>query len=124
MNECIDNLLTHMEEFYGLIEMIRSDSNCCLEQLTASVTASVTAKVDQCKQLFAMIDKLERIVRHVSLQLSLMDREVSKAEKMMGKKNNAVSKLFSLISNQSSSGGGGYTYVPPDIFKTEELMKL
>ena len=107
-----------MEEFYGLIEMIRSDSNLCLDQMTASVHA----KMGQCAELFRMIDKLERIVRHVSLQLSLMEGEVSKAEKMMGKKKNPVSKLFSFISNQS--GSSRYSYVPPDIFKTEDVMKL
>jgi len=109
-----------MEEFYGLIEMIRNDS-VCLEQLTISVHS----KMAQCRDLFNMIDKLERIVRHISLQLSLMEGEVSKAEKMMGKKN-PVRKLFSLISNQSSNSISNQrpTYVPPDIFKTEEVMKF
>src|SRR5690625_2609356 len=108
-----------MEEFYGLIEMIRSDSNKCLDELSASVHA----KMRQCAERYRRIDNLGRVVRHVSLQLSSMDREVSKAEKMMGKKN-PVSKLVSLISNQTGGNQSRYNYMPPDIFKTEDIMKL
>ena len=123
LNDSIENLLTHMEEFYGLIDMIRSDSSLFLEEFSSNVHS----KMQQCSQLFRMIDKLERIVRHVSFQLSFMEREVSKAEKMMGKEN-PVKKLFSLISSSTvgsnSLNNRSFNYVPPDIFKSEELMKL
>lgn len=116
-----------MEEFYGLVEMIRSDGSLCIDQLTGE---SLREKMNQCQDLFRMIDKLERIVGHVGLHLSLMEREVARAEKMMGKKNAVVSRLFSLISSSQSTAVSGTqsssrsSYVPPDIFKVEDLMKL
>ena len=107
-----------MEEFYCIIEKIRNDGFICLDQLSVTLQP----KLDQCEQLYRMIDKLERIVGHVSMQLNLMDKEVNKAEKMMGKKSK-VKRLFSLIGTTQSTSQR-YTYVPPDIFCAEELIKL
>lgn len=131
LNECIDNLLTHMEEFYGLVEMIRAEGGACIDQLTSEEGNFLESNRAQLQGLFRMIDKLERIVGHVGLHLSLMEREVARAEKAMGKRNAVVSRLFSLISSSQSSssstssgGGRGSSYVPPDIFKVEDLMQL
>ena len=93
LNECIENLLTHMEEFYGLIERIRDQGNLCLDKFQIQLLP----KLQECQKLFRFIDKLERIVNHVALQLSLMEREVARAEKMMGTKTSTVKKLFSFL---------------------------
>ncbi|OTF78501.1 translocon-associated protein subunit alpha-like protein [Euroglyphus maynei] len=124
LDELLENLLTHMEEFYGLIEQIRNNGNQYLDQFSIILFP----KIEQCRKLFAFIDKLESIVSHVGIQVSLMEREVSKAEKMMGAKTSKVKKLFSIL----TSGGGGqssesqsrFQYIPQDIFKTEDLLKI
>ncbi len=120
-----------MEEFYGLVEMIRAEGGACIDQLTSEEGNFLESNRAQLQGLFRMIDKLERIVGHVGLHLSLMEREVARAEKAMGKRNAVVSRLFSLISSSQSSssstssgGGRGSSYVPPDIFKVEDLMQL
>ena len=110
-----------MEEFYGLIEQIRNNGNQCVDRLSMVLFS----KIDECRKLFAFIDKLEKIVNHVSIQVSLMEREVSRAEKMMGAKTSTVKKLFSILTsgNQSSESQSRFRYIPQDIFKTEELLK-
>ncbi|KAH7642197.1 translocon-associated protein subunit alpha-like protein [Dermatophagoides farinae] len=121
LDELLENLLTHMEEFYGLIEQIRNNGNQCVDRLSMVLFS----KIDECRKLFAFIDKLEKIVNHVSIQVSLMERELSRAEKMMGAKTSTVKKLFSILTsgNQSSESQSRFRYIPQDIFKTEELLK-
>lgn len=113
-----------MEEFYGIIEMIRNQNNICLDQLNLILMP----KLEENEKLFGFIDKLERMVNHVSMQISLMENEVSQAEKMMGTKTSTVKKLFSFLSNDNASSlplsSGQKPYVPPNIFNTEELLRM
>ncbi|XP_075679474.1 translocon-associated protein subunit alpha-like isoform X2 [Dermatophagoides pteronyssinus] len=122
LDELLENLLTHMEEFYGLIEQIRNNGNQYLDQFSIILFP----KIEECRKLFAFIDKLERIVNHVSIQVSLMEREVSKAEKMMGAKTSKVKKLLSILTSgsQSSESQSKFQYILQDIFKTEDLLKM
>lgn len=112
-----------MEEFYGLIEMIRNQNNICLDQMNLILLP----KLEEYEKLFAFIDKLERMVKHVSMQVLLMENEVSQAEKMMGTKTSTVKKLFSFLSNDNTSiplSSRQKPYIPPDIFNTEELLRM
>ena len=109
-----------MEEFCGLLELIRNGNNTNLD----SLLETMESKVEHCNELFDMVDKLERIVGRVGYELTRMEEEVVKAETLMGSKT-TIKKLLSFIT--SSSAGQSQTKVPfspPDIYKTSELMKL
>lgn len=88
-----------MEEFYGLVESIRTDNTQCVDHLLDTFGA----KWELCQRLFTKVDQLEATVKRVSDQVNEMEAEVAKAEEMMGKKNSGstVQRLFGFIGLRS-----------------------
>ncbi|KPM11317.1 hypothetical protein QR98_0098870 [Sarcoptes scabiei] len=142
LNECIENLLTHMEEFYGLIDRLRNESSNNLEEFHLELLP----KFNELELVFSLIDQIEENVKQISLEVSLMEREISKAEVFLGLNNSAVSKvkkIFSILGTSSLSSSSSSTfsslpsslveqrarshsnaYTPIEIFKTEKLFNF
>ena len=121
--DAIEDLLTHLEEFCGLIEMIRNDNNICLEE----VLKNISQKSIEMNEIYAKIDKLEQFVQIVRQCVDDMDKELTKAEQIFGdNNNNRVKKFFSsFISNTSKPNVKPIDakYEPKDIFRTSDYIK-
>lgn len=120
LNECIDNLLAHMEEFHSTIQTIREEGFACLDQLSITMES----KMEDCRRVYSLIEKLKRIVAVVSGTVRSVEKQVARAEKMMGKKS-AVSRLFSLLAPAAiQPDTSRHTFAPIEIFQTKDLLQL
>lgn len=122
--DAIENLLTHLEEFCGLIEMIRNDSNICLEE----AIGNISKKAETMNKVYEKIDRLEDFVGVVKQCVDDMDKEVTKAEQLFGDtNNNRVKKFFSaFISNTSKQNNRksiDAKYEPKEIFRSSDYIK-
>ena len=116
--------MTHLEEFCGLIEMIRNDSNICLEE----AINNISQKSETMNEIYGKIDRLEEFVGVVKQCVDNMDKEVTKAEQLFGDtNNNRVKKFFSVfISNTSKQTNRKQIdakYEPTEIFQTNHFIK-
>ncbi|XP_054165004.1 biogenesis of lysosome-related organelles complex 1 subunit 4-like [Oppia nitens] len=123
--DAIEDLLTHLEEFCGLIDMIRNDNNICLEE----VVNKITEKSKIMDEVYSKIDRLEQFVEIVKKCVDDMDTELTKAEQLFGdnNNNNRVKKFFnSFIGNTSKQNDFkrlDVSYEPKEIFRTDDYIK-
>jgi cappuccino protein len=111
-----------LEEFCGLLEMIRTDNNICLEQ----VLKKVHEKSLIMDQIYHKIDKLQEFVEIVKKSVDDMEEEVTKAEQLFGNNNKVKKFLSSFISSSSSKPSTSQRkakYEPKDIFITSDYIK-
>ncbi len=111
-----------MEEFCGLLEIIRTDNNICLEQ----VLKKVHEKSLIMDQIYHKIDKLQEFVQIVKKSVDDMEEEVTKAEQLFGNNNKVKKFLSSFISSSSSKPSTSQRkakYEPKDIFITSDYIK-
>ncbi|CAG2116825.1 unnamed protein product, partial [Medioppia subpectinata] len=123
--DAVEDLLTHLEEFCGLIEMIRNDSNICVEE----VTKKMTNECQSMEHIYGQIDRLDQFVKVVANTVQEMDNELTKAEQLFADdNNNKVKKFFtSFLTNNSKQNHLNnkrlnVKYEPKDIFKTSDYI--
>jgi biogenesis of lysosome-related organelles complex 1 subunit 4 len=112
--------LTHLEEFCGLLEVIRIDNTVCLEQ----VLQKVRQKSLTMEEVYAKIDHLEQFVEIVKKCVNEMEEDMNKAQQLLPK--NRVKKFFNSILNSSSkqtfTSQQNFRYDAPYIFKTNDYI--
>ncbi|RWS01372.1 biogenesis of lysosome-related organelles complex 1 subunit 4-like protein [Dinothrombium tinctorium] len=116
--EAVEEKLTHLEEFCGVIDMIREQNSVCLEQKLPIVYAKCTELED----LFRSIDRLEEMVKIVKATVDAMECEVIKAEELFA--NNKIKKFLSSFWNNKrrSSDSRKPKYVEPKLFSTKDFF--
>jgi hypothetical protein len=122
--DAIEDLLTHLEEFCGLIEMIRNDSNICVEEVSKKVAKECRVM----DTIYSQIDKLEQFVTIVRKTVEDMDAEMTRAEQLFADdNNNRVKKFFSSLmssnAKQSHFKRINAKYEPKEIFRTSDYIK-
>lgn len=119
LDDSTEDILTHLEEFCGLLEMIRTDNNVCLEQSLVRLKEKSIVM----EKIYEQIDKMQNFVEIVKQCVNQMDDEVTKAEQLFA--TNSVKKFFKSIIN--TSGNRLHHQQPrfelPDIFKVEDYIK-
>ncbi|XP_033010630.1 biogenesis of lysosome-related organelles complex 1 subunit 4 [Lacerta agilis] len=124
LDKSLEDLLTRVDEFVGMLDMIRSDSS----QVVSESVPHIHAKAMEMKQLYRKIDKLEAFVKMVGNSVSGMEEQITKAESDLGAFPNTFKKFLHTINvpsflNKSSSSRQNQTiYEPPDLFKTEDYF--
>ncbi|XP_013392628.1 biogenesis of lysosome-related organelles complex 1 subunit 4 [Lingula anatina] len=78
--ESVEDMLTRLDEFCGLVDLIRSDSTLCLK----TTLPKIQAKSAEMEKMFERIDKLESFVSLVKQNLNATEEQVSKAEDELG----------------------------------------
>ncbi|XP_032869994.1 biogenesis of lysosome-related organelles complex 1 subunit 4-like isoform X1 [Amblyraja radiata] len=101
---CLEEMLTRVDEFCGMLEMIRNDSS----QIMNENIPEIHAKADEMKHMYKKIDKLEAFVKLVGQNLSTLDDQVTQAEAQFGTFPSAFRKMLQSFSpstffNKSSS---------------------
>nr|XP_060630911.1 biogenesis of lysosome-related organelles complex 1 subunit 4 [Anolis sagrei ordinatus] len=123
LDKGLEDLLTRVDEFVGMLDMIRSDSS----QVVNENVPHIHAKAVEMRQLYRKIDKLEAFVKIVGNSVAGLEEQITKAESDLGTFPNTFKKLLHTISvpsflNKSSSRQNPASYEPPDLFKTEDYF--
>ncbi|WAR12961.1 BL1S4-like protein [Mya arenaria] len=115
----IDEMLTKLDEFGGLVDSIRSDTSLCVE----TNVRNIQTKCEQMKQIFARVDQLEAFVSLVKQNVNTVEECVNKAESDMSSFP-SLKKVFSSLvgSKKQSQNKEKLTFNPPDIFLTEDFI--
>lgn len=122
LEENIEDMLTKLDEFSGLIDMVRSDDSLCLSRMLPEIHD----KVQDCEKLFERIDKLEAFVAMVKGTVEAMEEKVIEAEHHL--EANSVKKLLTslqkpLFQKKSPQYKRQIKYEPPDIYSTNDYFK-
>ncbi|KAH0617876.1 hypothetical protein JD844_016568 [Phrynosoma platyrhinos] len=124
LDKSLEDLLTRVDEFVGMLDMIRSDSS----QVVNESVPHIHAKAMEMRQLYRKIDKLEAFVKMVGNSVAGMEEQITKAESDLGTFPNTLKKFLHTINvpsflNKSSSPRQNQTsYELPDLFKTEDYF--
>ncbi|XP_029644044.1 biogenesis of lysosome-related organelles complex 1 subunit 4 isoform X1 [Octopus sinensis] len=118
--ESIEEMLTKLDEFCGLVDMIRGDTTLCLYK----TMPEIEVKASEMQRLFVKIDQLEELVTIVSKNVSLMEEQVNKAEAKMGSFSGIKKMITSLVSPKHSAARNKSQdqYHPPEIFNTSDFF--
>lgn len=118
--DAIEDNLAHLEEFCGLIDLIRDDNTQCFEQLLPRVLE----QSQDLELLYAEIDKVERTISVVKHTVNKMEEEVSNGEKQL-MSSNTVKKFFTTLfhnTNKKVYSSRRLKYVEPKIYDTTDLF--
>uniref|UniRef100_A0A670JA97 Biogenesis of lysosomal organelles complex 1 subunit 4 n=1 Tax=Podarcis muralis TaxID=64176 RepID=A0A670JA97_PODMU len=85
--------VTRVDEFVGMLDMIRSDSS----QVVSESVPHIHAKAMEMKQLYRKIDKLEAFVKMVGNSVSGMEEQITKAESDLGTFPNTFKKILHTV---------------------------
>ena len=116
----IEDMLAKLEEFGGLVDLIRSDTSICQND----AMPLIQTKCKEMEVVFDKIDKLEKFVLLVKDNVSVMESELVKAEDQMGSFSGLKKMLSSFVSPKrtQSKVTKQADYVTPEIFKTENYL--
>ncbi|XP_062425873.1 biogenesis of lysosome-related organelles complex 1 subunit 4 [Rhea pennata] len=124
LEKSLEDLLTRVDEFVGMLDMIRSDSS----QVVNESIPQIYTKAAEMRHIYRKIDKLEAFVKMIGNYVAGMEERVIKAETDLGTFPNTFKKILHTISvssflNKSSSSRQQQTlYEPPILFKTEDYF--
>ncbi|CAK8679933.1 biogenesis of lysosome-related organelles complex 1 subunit 4-like [Clavelina lepadiformis] len=127
MEESIEEVLTRLDELYGMLDMIRSDNANAVEELLPQIRANMTSL----KPVFEQIDFLESFVQVVKRDVSAMEKELRNIEENQSTFNSFKKAIsgFSFLSwkkkppVQPSDRVQSDPYIPPPVFHTSDHIK-
>ncbi|XP_038626899.1 biogenesis of lysosome-related organelles complex 1 subunit 4 isoform X2 [Tachyglossus aculeatus] len=119
LDKSLEDLLTRVDEFVGLLDMIRSDSS----QVVNESLPAIHTKATEMRQIYRKIDKLEAFVRTLGCSVAGMEEQVTKAESGRG----AFRKLLHGLGvpaflSASPTKPQPSPYEPPALFRTEDYF--
>ncbi|XP_036597011.1 biogenesis of lysosome-related organelles complex 1 subunit 4 isoform X1 [Trichosurus vulpecula] len=124
LDRSLEDLLTRVDEFVGMLDMIRSDSS----QVVNESVPHIHTKATEMSEIYRKIDKLEAFVKMIGNCVTRMEEQVTKAEAELGTFPNTLKKLLHTINvpsflNKSYSTRQQQTvYEPPILFRTEDYF--
>ncbi|XP_051826542.1 biogenesis of lysosome-related organelles complex 1 subunit 4 isoform X1 [Antechinus flavipes] len=124
LDRSLEDLLTRVDEFVGMLDMIRSDSS----QVVNESVPHIHNKATEMSEIYRKIDKLEAFVKMIGNCVTRMEEQVTKAEAELGTFPNTLKKFLHTINvpsflNKSYSTKQQQTvYEPPILFRTEDYF--
>uniref|UniRef100_A0A8C5MMZ4 Biogenesis of lysosome-related organelles complex 1 subunit 4 n=1 Tax=Leptobrachium leishanense TaxID=445787 RepID=A0A8C5MMZ4_9ANUR len=94
LEKCLEDLLIRVDEFVGMLDMIRNDTS----QVINDRVPQIHAKASEMRKLYQKIDTLEAFVKKVGGSVALMEEQVTQAETQLGASHNPFKKIFQNIS--------------------------
>ncbi|KAF5269483.1 hypothetical protein FQA39_LY08672 [Lamprigera yunnana] len=94
IHQSVDDMLTRLEEFESLLTIVQQE-RCNAIGLTGSLTESVDC-LNNLKELCERIDKLEKLIQHISNNIESAERKITAAEEHIGLTDNTA-KLKNLL---------------------------
>ena len=126
LDDNIEDLLTKLEEYCGLVDIIRSDTTLCLTR----TLPQVYGKSKEMEAIYNRIDQLEAFVATVKGNVTTMEALLDQSESEMGSYS-GMKKFLSSITMPSFLGKKLSQpkperqlsqFTPPEIFKTEDFF--
>ncbi|XP_029808370.1 biogenesis of lysosome-related organelles complex 1 subunit 4, partial [Suricata suricatta] len=114
--------LTRVDEFVGMLDMLRGDSS----HVVSEGVPRIYAKATEMRQVYGKIDRLEAFVAMIGASVARMEEQVARAEAELGAFPSAFRKLLHTIAapsffNKAPSGRARPSgYEPPVLFRTED----
>ncbi|XP_068951133.1 biogenesis of lysosome-related organelles complex 1 subunit 4 isoform X2 [Petaurus breviceps papuanus] len=93
LDRSLEDLLTRVDEFVGMLDMIRSDSS----QVVNESVPHIHTKATEMSEIYRKIDKLEAFVKMIGNCVTRMEEQVIKAETELGTFPNTLKKLLHTI---------------------------
>ncbi|NWR71581.1 BL1S4 protein, partial [Centropus unirufus] len=124
LDKSLEDLLTRVDEFVGMLDMIRSDSS----QVINESIPEIYTKATEMRQIYQKIDKLEAFVKMIGNSVAGLEERVIKAETDFGAFPSTFKKILhtisipSFLNKSSSSQQQQMLYEPPVLFKTEDYF--
>ncbi|XP_054711533.1 biogenesis of lysosome-related organelles complex 1 subunit 4-like [Uloborus diversus] len=117
----VEDILTRLDEFTSLVDMVRGDNALCLN----ATLPEIHKKCDEMEKVFQKIDRLEQMIQVVKQNLDQMEEKVAEAEEHLD--SSSMKKIFSslqkpLFSKKPGESKKHIKYEPPKIFSTEEFF--
>ncbi|XP_007649917.3 LOW QUALITY PROTEIN: biogenesis of lysosome-related organelles complex 1 subunit 4 [Cricetulus griseus] len=121
LDASLEDLLARVDEFVGMLDMIRGDSS----HVVSEGVPRIHAKAAEMRRIYGRIDKLEAFVRMIGCSVARMEEQVTKAEAELGTFPRAFRRLLHTISvpalfRSAPSGPQRSAYEPPVLFRTED----
>ncbi|KAM8801080.1 biogenesis of lysosome-related organelles complex 1 subunit 4 [Rhynchonycteris naso] len=122
LDASLEELLTRVDEFVGMLDMLRGDSS----HVVSEGVPRIHAKATEMRRVYGKIDRLEAFVRMIGASVARMEEQVARAEAELGSFPSAFRKLLhtipvtSIFNRASSSRPPQAGYEPPALFRTED----
>ncbi|XP_068431855.1 biogenesis of lysosome-related organelles complex 1 subunit 4 [Clinocottus analis] len=94
LDKSLEEMLTRVDEFVGMLDMIRNDTS----QIVNENLPQIQQKSDEMRQIYRRIDKLETFVKMVGANVNAMEEQVTQAEGELGTLPGAFKKIFRTMS--------------------------
>ncbi|NWX04511.1 BL1S4 protein, partial [Caloenas nicobarica] len=94
LDKSLEDLLTRVDEFMGMLDIIRSDSS----QVVNESLPQIYTKATEMRHIYRKIDKLEAFVKMIGSSVAGLEERVIKAETDLGAFPNAFKKILHTIS--------------------------
>ncbi|XP_015220328.1 biogenesis of lysosome-related organelles complex 1 subunit 4 [Lepisosteus oculatus] len=120
--ESIEEMLIRLDEFCGMLDMIRSDST----ELLAQHIPCLRVQVEEMKNVYTKIDKIEAFVGMVAGSVAMLEMQVLEVERGQSCFPQTVHKVLQTFRSPGVSQKDGseteYPYELPSLFRTEEYF--
>lgn len=122
LDASLEDLLTRVDEFVGMLDMLRGDSS----HVVSEGVPRIYAKATEMRQVYSKIDRLEAFVGMIGASVARMEEQVARAEAELGSFPSAFRKLLhtihvpSIFNKAPSSRPQPTGYEPPVLFRTED----
>uniref|UniRef100_A0A8C6DHR3 Biogenesis of lysosome-related organelles complex 1 subunit 4 n=1 Tax=Moschus moschiferus TaxID=68415 RepID=A0A8C6DHR3_MOSMO len=123
LDASLEDLLTRVDEFVGMLDMLRSDSS----HVVGEGVRLIYAKATEMRRVYSKIDRLEAFVGMVSASVARLEEQVARAEAELGAFPSTFRKLLHTINvpsffHKAPSGRPQLTRYepPPVVFRTED----
>ncbi|XP_051927253.1 biogenesis of lysosome-related organelles complex 1 subunit 4 isoform X1 [Hippocampus zosterae] len=94
LEKSLEEMLTRVDEFVGMLDMIRSDTS----QIVSENIPQIQQKSEEIRQLYRRIDQLEGFVKMVGANVGAMEEQLTQAEGELSTLPGAFKKIFRTIS--------------------------
>uniref|UniRef100_A0A8C0Y4Y6 Biogenesis of lysosome-related organelles complex 1 subunit 4 n=1 Tax=Castor canadensis TaxID=51338 RepID=A0A8C0Y4Y6_CASCN len=120
LDASLEDLLTRVDEFVGMLDMIRGDST----HVVSEGVPRIHAKAAEMRRVYSKIDKLEAFVRMIGGSVARMEEQVARAEAELGTFPRAFRKLLHTLAAPSlftrAAPARPLGFQPPVLFRTED----
>ncbi|XP_006220606.4 biogenesis of lysosome-related organelles complex 1 subunit 4 [Vicugna pacos] len=122
LDASLEDLLTRVDEFVGMLDMLRGDSS----HVVSEGVPRIYAKAAEMRRVYSKIDRLEAFVGMIGSSVARLEEQVARAEAELGTFPSTFRKLLHTINvpsffNKAPSSRSQPTgYEPPVLFRTED----
>ncbi|KAI7799137.1 biogenesis of lysosome-related organelles complex 1 subunit 4 [Triplophysa rosa] len=124
LEKSLEEMLTRVDEFVGMLDMIRNDTS----QIVNENLPQIQRKSEEMREIYRKIDKLEVFVKMVGANVSVMEEQVTQVEGEVGTLPGAFKNIFRTMSvpgflNKPARRQSQRHQDVPSVFRTDEYFK-